>query len=494
MGDWLRTVDRPSWLPPSVQWPRAGHRFGMPVRGYPLNAQLPIALIGEGPGKDESRYGYPFIGASGQEVDRHLARVGLSRDLCLVTNYTWQVPPEKGELGAVNPHLIDELRAADPSVIATLGAHSTRAFLGADVTMEAVHGLPHLIEIDGLYGARVVIPVYHPAAGMHNVELSAHVQYDFDALAATFAGDLAPRVGNADQWPEPTYVDWTDRQPAQVYDFWHDLAFCFKGIAIDTEGSVARPWCLSASGQPGFAAVLRGTGKTPQIEAFGAALRALTRADITGWCVWLHNSMHDLPVLQALGIDLVEWGVPFLDTMVLAYHLCVEPQGLKALAFRHCGMRMDSYLDLVGPYTHARAMEYLLQIACDPQPFPRRPAYVDFEIKGRVQTPKMHTPTAINKRALKIVQDVSAGERNKDGELTDPYKRWYQVEPEDRAIAEARYGVLDEATLDEVPLPTAVRYAARDADATRRLGPILLARHEGVFGRSYAENHQPVSA
>lgn len=478
MSDWARRVDRPSWLPAAAQWPRAGHRYGMPVRGYPLGQQFPIALIGEGPGKDESQYGYPFIGASGQEVDRHLARVGLSRELCLVTNYTWQVPPEKGVLGSRNPHLIDELLRADPAVIMTLGRHSTRYFLG-DVDMEATHGIPHQIPA----WDAAILPGYHPAAGMHQVELSAHVAYDFDALAATFAGDLAPRVGSIDQWPAPQYWDWTTNARALIEttptnDFGYDYS-----VAIDTEGSVARPWGLSFSDDPGSAVVIReaaGRGRDA-IAAFGDLLRR-ARDIRRDFRVWLHNSMHDLPVLQALGIDLVEWGIPFLDTMVLSYHLCVEPQGLKALAFRHCGMRMDSYLDLVGPYTHDRAMDYLLRIATDPQPFAKRPQYVDFEIKNRTQTPKFHTPTPIHKRAAKIVQDVSAGKVNKDEELTDPYQRWYQIEPEDRAIAEARYGVLEAATLDDVPLVIAVRYSARDADATRRIGPGLLARHQAVFG------------
>lgn len=491
MGDWFRPVDRPSWLEPSALWPRAGHRRGMPVRGYPLARQFPIALIGEGPGRDESQYGYPFVGASGQEVDRHLARVGLSRELCLVTNYSWQVPPEKGDLGALNPHLIDELLRAEPAIIMTLGRHSTRHFLG-EVDMEAVHGQPYAwdsINACAFDRPPIILPGFHPAAGMHQVELSAHVAYDFDALAATFAGDLAPRVGSADQWPEPKYYDWTDDKPPVPAVFgWKRLFDSIDdgdedrpvqgGVAIDTEGSVARPWGLSFTGRPGEAFVVRRGAGERVLRLLGEAMRKYRPL------IWLHNSMHDLPVLQAMGIDLVEWGVPFLDTMVLAYHLCVEPQGLKALAFRHCGMRMDSYLDLVGPYTHDRAMDYLLRVATDPLPFPRRPAYVDFEVKNRTQTPKLHTPTAINKRALKIVQDVSAGKVNKDGELTDPYARWYKVEPEDRAIAEARYGVLEAATLDDVPLPIAVRYSARDADATRRIGPGLLARHEAVFGRA----------
>lgn len=472
MGDWVRRVVRPSWLG-GEPWPRAGHRKGMPVRGYPLGVPKRIALIGEGPGSDESTNGYPFVGASGQEVDRHLARVGLSRAECLVTNYTWQVPPKKGELGSLNPHLANELADANPDLVMTLGRHSTRHFLG-DVDMEAVHGIPHWWG-----GHCIVLPGYHPAAGMHQVELSAHVAYDFDILAATLRGEVPVRKGEANEFPNPTYVDWTGFGARQVHDYWYDRAFALWGIAIDTEGSVARPWGLSASGTPGFAMVLRASA---EIAALGAALRKLAQ-EFPGFVVWLHNSMHDLPVLQALGIDLVAWGIPFIDTMILAYHLCIEPQGLKALAFRHAGMRMQSYTDLMGPYTDEKAVAYLAAVACDTS-LPKRDQHVEFEIKGREMTPKLRTPTPIYKRAEKILNDVASGKVDKDGNLTDPYKRWYQVEPENRAIAEAVYGELEEAHISEAPLPLSIPYAACDADATRRIGPILRARHEAVFGRA----------
>lgn len=484
MSEWVRRVVRPSWLAATDTWPRAGHRKGMPVRGYPLRALKRIALIGEGPGADESTYGYPFVGASGQEVDRHLARVGLDRRDCLVTNYTWQTPAAKGELGSVNPHLADEIHRADPDVIMTLGAHSTRYFLGSDLTMEAVHGIPHAwTDRWGSHRRRIVLPGYHPAAGMHQVELSAHVAYDFDILAGVLRGEVPVREGDANQFPEPCYREWTDIGEADNADGWMPASRDWAvGCAIDTEGSVARPWGLSWSVRPGSAVVLRKGAADRQIIAFGEALQ-YAAARIPGFRVWLHNSMHDLPVLQALGIDLVAWGIPFLDTMILAYHLCVEPQGLKALAFRHAGMRMSSYQDLVGPYTDQKAVEYLAAVACDTS-LPKRPQHVEFEIKGREMTPKLRTPTPIYKRAEKILTDVASGKVNKDGEATDPRKRWYQIEPEDRAIAEAVYGELEEAHLSEVPLPLSVPYAACDADATRRIGPILLARHEAVFGRA----------
>lgn len=151
MGFFQRKVEIPGWVrPPQDTWPRTHHRRGMPVRGFPVGVRRRIALVGEGPGYDESTYGYPFIGASGQEVDRHLARVGLHRGLCLVTNLSWQVPSEaqkkNGQLGSMNPHLLAELDAADPEIVMTLGRHSTRYFLG-DVDVEATHGILHRVRI-----------------------------------------------------------------------------------------------------------------------------------------------------------------------------------------------------------------------------------------------------------------------------------------------------------------------------------------------------------
>jgi uracil-DNA glycosylase family 4 len=468
-----RAVDRPAWLPYTAGWPRPGFAPGCAVRGYAPLPESRFAIVGEGPGWDEAIYGYPMIGATGQEVDRHLQRVGLHRRDALVTNVTVTVPTKKGVLGEPNPDLERELAGAGPCVLA-LGRHAIRPFLG-DVAVEAVHGIPVQD------GDRVVLPGYHPAAGMHQVELAAHVQQDFDAFAALLRGELSVRPAVlADQYPNPEYHELTDADLIPTRYLWDS-----DYLGVDTEGSEARPWGLSLSHTPGTAAVIRAVAEG-QLRAFRETLvwMARYRPDFR---VLLHNSLHDLPILRRLGIDLIDLGIPFLDTMVLAYQLSTEPQGLKALCIRHAGMAQDSYADLVGPATWAKAVGYLAQVAYDPEPPPARHDYIDFVFEGGDYVAKRHQPTRIDKRAMKILVDVASEKRNKEGELVDPFKRWYQIEPADRLAAEQKFGVLEEATLDDISPDRAVYYSARDADATRRIGPALIERHRAIFGSGAGE-------
>ena len=52
-----------------------------------------ILICGEAPGVEEERTGSPFVGSSGQELDRMLLEAGLSRANCFVTNISRLRPP-----------------------------------------------------------------------------------------------------------------------------------------------------------------------------------------------------------------------------------------------------------------------------------------------------------------------------------------------------------------------------------------------------------------
>jgi uracil-DNA glycosylase family 4 len=57
-------------------------------------ATKPLALlIGEGPGENEAREGRPFVGSTGVELDKQLARAGIPRHHCVVANATACKPP-----------------------------------------------------------------------------------------------------------------------------------------------------------------------------------------------------------------------------------------------------------------------------------------------------------------------------------------------------------------------------------------------------------------
>jgi len=292
-----------------------------------------LMFIGEGPGKEEDHYGRPFVGKSGKELNRYIWHaLHRGRSSVYVTNLVKYRVPDDGDPTPADierdSHLLDEeLCAIDPPFVATLGRFSTRYLLG-DVDMEAVHGIPHLV------GGRVVVPVYHPASGLHSTENQALIAWDMGRLAQVMRGEIEPGAA-IDEYPECKYEE----------------LICDQVIlsgAVDTEGSVRRPWCLSHSRIPGQAIVVRPKGARFSVAAtFERRLK-------------LHNSLHDLGVLRAMGIELADG--TYDDTMVKAYELGVEPQGLKALAYRHCGMVMNSYQDLTEGRRIGLQTEYLAKV------------------------------------------------------------------------------------------------------------------------------------
>ena len=157
--------------------------------------------MGEGPGADEDQSGFPFVGRSGEELDRFLDTYGIDPDSCFITNIGrifkyGNTDPTHEDIETWESLLQEELNTARPIWIAAVGRVSTRYFLG-DVDMDAVHGIPFLITLpwldNGRAGSVVVIPVVHPAAGFHSPDTQAIIAYDFAQLSATIEGKLTPR-------------------------------------------------------------------------------------------------------------------------------------------------------------------------------------------------------------------------------------------------------------------------------------------------------------
>src|SRR5689334_21797311 len=107
---------------------------------------------------------------------------------------------------------------------------------------------------------------------------------------------------------------------------------------MDTEGLPGSPWGLSYSATHGDAHVVR-AGDREALDTIRSFLSAPTVHVI------LHNALHDLAVLRDMNILLRQGS--YTDTIVMAYLLCIEPQGLKPLAFRHAGMVMSSYPEVI---------------------------------------------------------------------------------------------------------------------------------------------------
>ena len=145
-----------------------------------------VMLIGEAPGENESRAGVPFVGKSGKELDYLLARAGIQRGDVYVTNLVKCRPPKNRdpspeETEACAGWLSEELAQVRPRFIIAVGRIAARWFLG-DVSMDAVHGLPFKV------ADRIVLPVFHPAFGLHVPKKMLMVQADFEAVGEIVAG------------------------------------------------------------------------------------------------------------------------------------------------------------------------------------------------------------------------------------------------------------------------------------------------------------------
>jgi uracil-DNA glycosylase family 4 len=139
-----------------------------------------IMLIGEGPGFHENEQGRPFVGASGNFLSQLLEQGGLKRTDVFICNVVKCRPPNNrdpqiDELTACNKYLERQIETINPSIIVTLGRFSMNKFIpGAKIS--AIHGQMRKV------GARFVIPMFHPAAALHQAALKPALLADFAKL------------------------------------------------------------------------------------------------------------------------------------------------------------------------------------------------------------------------------------------------------------------------------------------------------------------------
>lgn len=122
-----------------------------------------LALVGEGPGRDEDLQGLPFVGRSGRLLDRLLdEELGIGRDACYIANVVKCRPPDNRdpapeEVAACRHFLDGQLAAIAPAVVVTLGNFATRALLGT------TEGVTRLRGRSFPFGDAVLVPTFHPA-------------------------------------------------------------------------------------------------------------------------------------------------------------------------------------------------------------------------------------------------------------------------------------------------------------------------------------------
>jgi len=169
-------------------------------------ATAEIMFIGEGPGFHENEQGRPFVGAAGKFLDQLLVQAGLTRADVWIGNVVKCRPPGNRdplteELAACDIHLEAQIKAINPSIIVTLGRFSMGKFIpGAKIS--AIHGQMRKV------GDRFVIPMFHPAAALHQAALKPAILADFAKLpellkqARAAQGKSAPAEKKVEEAPK----------------------------------------------------------------------------------------------------------------------------------------------------------------------------------------------------------------------------------------------------------------------------------------------------
>lgn len=439
--------------------------------------------IGEWPGKDEARTGRVFSGKVGRELDRFFDGVRLpARHEWFLTNWIREWCGEDGEYIQADfdrdlPELETEIRAVQPAYIITLGRHISRYFLG-DIDLEETFGIPWRLPPDAparqLFAApeAVVIFVgYNPAAGFKSPDISARISYQFAQLEGVLDGTLTPRRLYDDPIPNPDY------HVVKSVEELDAVMLRAVRIATDSEGMPWKPWSVQITVRSGESFVVRAKlpsgAPDPLMERFAFWVNACCEQ----YVFTFHNALHDLAVFRSVGIHTER--LQFDDTMLMAYALQLEPQGLKPLCARHCGMKMEHYDEVMGDASFRLAVDWLLSAQqCEDNDYEAR---CQEEFQRLVSTPyvnakgktvpgrKLRKPPALPRSPLhRAIERCLKSAR--------PRGLWDDQVIDLHVAAERKYGRMWVATLDHVPVQRAIQYAGRDSDGTHRLEPVLRER------------------
>jgi uracil-DNA glycosylase len=129
----------------------------------------PVLIIGEAPGKDEDEQGKPFVGRSGQLLDRMLAQVGLDRKSNVLISNTiyWRPPgnrdPTPGESLACLPFVERLIEITRPKLLILTGKAAANTVLKREEAVTRLRGRRLLYTRDGLDLAVNVMVMLHPA-------------------------------------------------------------------------------------------------------------------------------------------------------------------------------------------------------------------------------------------------------------------------------------------------------------------------------------------
>lgn len=132
------------------------------------NPAAPVMIVGEGPGQQEDEQGLPFVGRSGQLLEKILAAVRLDteKDVYICNVVKCRPPgnrtPTADEAAACKGYLLEQIRLVDPKIILMTGATAMKGLTGERRGITKIRG--QWMQWEG----RWCMPIFHPAYLLRN--------------------------------------------------------------------------------------------------------------------------------------------------------------------------------------------------------------------------------------------------------------------------------------------------------------------------------------
>ena len=141
-----------------------------------------VLFVGEGPGQSEDEQGLPFVGRSGQLLDKYLFAIDLDRNQnCYIANIVKCRPPQNRvptdeEAAACKLHLRIQTALIRPKVIVLLGSTAAKNIIGADIRITRDRG--KWFERKGIW----MMATYHPSALLRDPSKKRDAWEDMQSL------------------------------------------------------------------------------------------------------------------------------------------------------------------------------------------------------------------------------------------------------------------------------------------------------------------------
>jgi uracil-DNA glycosylase len=169
------------------------------------DASAKLMFIGEAPGYHEDQQGRPFVGQSGDLLNKLLKALNIPREDVFIANVVKCRPPGNqdptpDQIAACKPYLDRQIGAIDPRVIVTLGRFSmARYFPGQRISQ--IHGQAKK------EGGRIYLPMFHPAAALRDNTRATMQKFKEDGFKIPDLLVEAEELSRAELWGLPSTPD-----------------------------------------------------------------------------------------------------------------------------------------------------------------------------------------------------------------------------------------------------------------------------------------------